>query len=66
MAAGVIAFIEQVEAEESCYKEPQPIVILCVIRPALPHRKRLRLRDVETNSLSLQEYLNGSGCNCFY
>ena len=66
MAADVIAFIEQVEVEESCYKEPQPLVTLCAIRPALPYQKRLRLWDVETKSLSLQEYLNGSACNCFY
>ena len=41
MAAHVIAFIGQVEAEQSRNKEPQPLVILCAIQPALPLRKKL-------------------------
>ena len=48
-----VAFAEKVEAEWSCYKEPQPLVAMSLSQTALPFRKRLRLRDVETKSLSL-------------
>ena len=32
MAADVVAFIEQVEVEGCCYKEPQPLVTLSLSR----------------------------------
>ena len=51
--AACVAFAEKVEVEGCGNEEPQPLVVSCAIRPALPLRKRLRLRGVETKSLSL-------------
>ena len=51
--AGWDAFSEKVEVEESCNRETQPLVTMSMSRKGLPFLKRLRLRDVETKSLSL-------------
>jgi len=47
------AFAEKVEVEGCGNREPQPLVIPCAMRLALPLRKRLRLRKAETKNLSL-------------
>ena len=45
--------VVEIEVEGCGNEEPQPLVILCVMRPAVPLRRRLRLRGVETENLSL-------------
>ena len=45
---------EKVEVEKSRDREPQPLVVSCAMQFALPFQERLRLRRVETKSLSLE------------
>ena len=51
--AACAALSEKVEVEGSGNKEPQPLVTQCAMKTALPLRKRLRLRGLETKNLSL-------------
>src|SRR6056297_1023688 len=37
--------VVEIEVEGCGNEEPQPLVVLCVMRPAVPFRRRLRLRE---------------------
>jgi len=53
VVANIVAFSEKVEVLGCCYEEPQPLVVFSLSRIWLPFLNRLRLREVETKSLSL-------------
>ncbi len=53
VVADLAALSEKVEVEGYCYREPQPLVTLSLSQIWSPFRGRLRLRDVDTESLNL-------------
>jgi len=54
-----------VEVEGCGNKEPQPLVILCVMRPALPLRKRLRLRELKRRTSAFSNSVCDAACVAF-
>jgi len=53
VVADLAALSEKVEVEGYCYREPQPLVTLSLSQIWLPSQRRLRLRDIVTESLRL-------------
>ena len=63
--AACVAFAEKVEVEGCGNEEHQPLVAQCTILPAVPLRKRLRLRELKRRTSAFSSFVCDAACVSF-